>query len=132
MTMAKNIIELVVGNLGDKRKWRQYRARVKALPPGYREAAKALERYVMYLGASDDGPTLIRMFEDLADLMERSAADGLPIRDVVGDDPVDFAETFIANYSGGSWIRKEQARFVRAMRTAADRQDAGRDEGTDR
>lgn len=113
--MARNIIESIVGDLGDKKRWRAYKARVKALPPGYREAAKAMERYLLHLGASDDGATLIRMVDDLADLMERSAADGLPIRDLVGEDPVEFAEAFIANYAGGSWIRREQARFAASI-----------------
>ena len=39
------------------------------------------------------------MFEDLADLFERAAADGTPIREIVGEDPVEFVETFIQNYT---------------------------------
>ena len=116
--MTKNLVELVVGDLGDKRRYLRYRARVKALPAGYRETATALERYVMNLGPTHDGASLVRMLDDLADLMERSAADGLPIRDLVGAEPVDFAEAFIANYGGGGWIRKEQARLADAIDTA--------------
>ena len=51
--------EKIVGDLGDKKKYREYKARVKQLPAGYREATGALERYVMYLGPSDDGKSLI-------------------------------------------------------------------------
>ncbi|MFI6793991.1 hypothetical protein [Streptosporangium canum] len=32
------------------------------------------------------------MFEDLADLFEQAAADGTPIREIVGEDPVEFVE----------------------------------------
>ncbi len=117
--MAKNLLELVVGDLEDKKQYRQYRARVKALPPGYREAAAALERYAMNLGPTDDGAALVAMLADLADLLERSAADQVGIRDLVGEDPVEFAEAFIANYGGGSWIRKERARLSRAIDDAA-------------
>ena len=42
------------------------------------------------------------MFEDLADLFEQGAADGTPIREIVGEDPVEFAETFSQNYADGS------------------------------
>ena len=42
------------------------------------------------------------MLEDLADLFEQAAADGTPIREIVGEDPVEFAETFLQNYSKGS------------------------------
>jgi DNA-binding ferritin-like protein (Dps family) len=38
-------IEKIVGDLGDKRRWRAYRVRVKALPTGCRTTVEALERY---------------------------------------------------------------------------------------
>ena len=38
-------------------------------------------------------------FEDLADLFEQAAADGTPIREIVGKDPVEFVEAFAENYS---------------------------------
>ena len=41
------------------------------------------------------------MLEDVADLFERAAADGTPIREIVGDDPVEFVEAFVANYPEG-------------------------------
>src|SRR3546814_13185835 len=102
--------EKIIGDLGDKKRYRAYKARVKALPEPYRQTTAALERYLMYLGPSDDGSSLIAMLDDLGDLMEQSAAAGTPVRDVVGADPVAFAETFMANYGAGSWIRKEQRR----------------------
>lgn len=119
MTMAKNLLELVTGDLEDKRRYRRYRTRVEALPAGWREAALALERYLMNLGPSDDGAALVAMLDDLADLLERSAADGLTVRDVVGEQPVEFAGAFSANYGGGGWIRKEQRRLASAIDDAA-------------
>ena len=109
------LIEKLVGDLGDKRKYREYKARVKALPAGYREAAKGLERYLMYFGPSNDGAALVAMLGDLADLLEQSAGDGTPVRDLVGHDPVEFAETFMANYSGGSFVRTERARLEKTI-----------------
>jgi DNA-binding ferritin-like protein (Dps family) len=111
-------IEKITGDLGDKKKYREFKARIKALPPGYREAAAGMERYVMYLGGSDDGKELVRMLGDLADLLEQSVADGTPVRALFGEDPVEFAETFISNYSGGSWIKKERARFAKTIDAA--------------
>ena len=43
--------------------------------------AKAFQRYFMYYGAVSDGDTLITMLGDFADLWERAAADGTPVRD---------------------------------------------------
>jgi DNA-binding ferritin-like protein (Dps family) len=58
------------------------------------------------------------MFGDLADLWERAAVDGTPVRAIVGDDPVEFAETFAQAYSGKQWIDKERARLVKAIEDA--------------
>ena len=79
----------------------------------------------MHFGAVDDGPTLVRMFEDLADLLERSAEDGLPIRDLVGDDPADFMETFLDSYRGAgkSWVEKERQRLASTMEQAIREQE---------
>ena len=55
----------------------------------------------MYFGRTD-GDSAASMFEDLADLFEQSAANGTPIREIVGDDPVEFAEAFAQNYPKGS------------------------------
>lgn len=111
-------IEKIVGDFGDKRRWRAHRARVKAFPATYRTTVEALERYLMYFGGITDGNTQMTMLEDLADLFEQAATDGTPIRTIVGDDPVEFAETFLRNYSEGQWINKERTRLIRAIEQA--------------
>ncbi len=112
------ITELTSKVIGEKRRWRQYKARVAALPPHHRAAAQGVERYLMMAGGVADGETATRMLEDLADLFEQSAADGSSVRDVVGDDPVEFVETFIRNYADGSWLRKERERLVHTIDAA--------------
>lgn len=59
-------IDKLVGDLGDKKSYLKYKARVKKLPSGYRETAKALERCLMNIGPSDDGEALSAMLGDLA------------------------------------------------------------------
>ena len=49
----------------------------------------------MYFGPVD-GDSAAAMFEDLADLFEQAAADGTPIREIVGEDPVEFVEAFLS------------------------------------
>ena len=115
-------IEKVTGSFEQKRQYKEYRARVKGLPAGYRETAVALERYLMNIGPTGNGENLIAMLVDLADLLESSAAEGTPVRSVVGEDPVDFVETFMANYDGGSWIRKERARLTKVIEDAERRE----------
>ncbi|WP_394940585.1 DUF1048 domain-containing protein [Psychromicrobium sp. YIM B11713] len=108
--------------IGEKRRWRQYKARAAQLPPAYRTAINALERYLLYFGPGD-GTTMAVMFEDLADLFEQSIADGAPVRSIVGDDPVEFAEAFLRNYPNGSWVVKERQRLVKAIKGVTDQQE---------
>ena len=103
---------------GDKRRWREYKARTRRLPENYRVAVEAFERYLMYLGPTD-GDSAASMFEDLADLFEQSAADGTPIRAVVGEDPVEFIEAFLQNYPEGQWRSRERERLISAIDRAA-------------
>lgn len=116
----KTLVEKLVGDVGDKKRWWAYKARTKQLPGNYRTAIEALERYLTYFGGVTKGDVLMRMLEDLADLFEQSAANGTPIRAIVGDDPVEFAETFLRNYAEGQWINKERARLTEAIDRAAD------------
>jgi DNA-binding ferritin-like protein (Dps family) len=117
--MAARWIELVTGSLEDKKRYRAHKARTKELPQSYRLAVEALERYYMYFGGVTKSDVMLRMLDDLGDLFEQAAADGTPIRTIVGDDPVEFAETFLQNYSEGQWINKERARLTDAIDRAA-------------
>jgi DNA-binding ferritin-like protein (Dps family) len=113
--MAAKWIEAITGSLEQKKQYKQDKARIDALPEPYATAAKAMHRYFMYYGGITDGDTLTRMFTDLADLWERAAVDGTAVSEIVGEDPVDFAETFAQAYGGTRWIDKERARLTKAI-----------------
>ena len=104
--------------VGEKKRWREYKARVRLLPAGYREAVEGIERYLMYVGPAD-GDRAATMFEDRADLLAQSAADQTPGRSVVGDEPVECVEAFLRNYAGGGWITRERTRLIRSIDEAA-------------
>ena len=116
--MAARWIELVTGSLEQKRQYKRYRTRINGLPEPYRAVAKAVQRYLLYSGGITDGDTAVRMFGDFADLWERAAADGTPVRAIVGDDPVEFADAFTEAYLGKRWIDKERARLTKAVEDA--------------
>lgn len=111
-------IEKLTGSLDDKKKYRAYKERVQALPAPYRDSVDALDRYLMYAGGISDGATLVRMVDDLATLFESAAADGTEVRAIVGDDPVAFAEDFLATYKDAQWITKERTRLTEAIARA--------------
>ena len=116
--MAAKWIEALTGSLEQKKQYKQAKARLDALPEPYRTAAEAFNRYFMYYGGVTDGDTIVQMFSDHADLWERAAVDGTPVADLVGDDPVEFAETFAQSYGGKRWIDKERARLIEAVEEA--------------
>ena len=100
--------------IAEKRRYRQYKARTEQLPENYRTAVEALERYLEFFGPGN-GDGVLSMLEDLGDLFEQSAANGTPIREVVGEDPVEFAEAFLRNYPKGQWISRERERLTNAI-----------------
>jgi DNA-binding ferritin-like protein (Dps family) len=116
--MAAKWIEVLTGSLEQKKQYKQAMARIEALPEPYRSSAKAFNRYFMYYAGITDGDTLVTMIGDHADLWERASLDGTPVREIVGDDPVEFAESFAQAYSATQWIDKERERLTKAIADA--------------
>ncbi|MBI5232225.1 MAG: DUF1048 domain-containing protein [Coriobacteriales bacterium] len=116
--MAAGWIEKVTGSLEQKKRYREYRARIDALPEPYLTVAQALHRYFMYTGGTPVDDSALTMMGDFVDLWERAAADGTPVRAIVGEDPVDFADTFAQAYVGKRWVDKERARLTKAVEDA--------------
>jgi DNA-binding ferritin-like protein (Dps family) len=116
--MAAKWIEALTGSLEQKKQYKANKARIEGLPEPYLTTAKAIERYLMVSAGVTDGDTLVTMFGDLADLWERAAADQTPVRAIVGDDPVEFAEAFAQAYIGTRWIDKERARLTKSIEDA--------------
>ncbi|HSJ29325.1 MAG TPA: DUF1048 domain-containing protein [Acidimicrobiia bacterium] len=120
---------LIAKLVGPKKRWRAYKARVRRLPESYRTAVDAIERYLRYF-VPIDNDSAVSQFEDLAELFEQAAADGTPTRQIVGDDPIEFVEMFVANYTKGGYVPdKERDRLTRALdRVAAEESPDGRAE----
>ena len=82
-----NIFEKIIGSLDDKREWREMEARAKALPSEYRNAYKAIQKYLWTAGG---GPTdwkdSSRIFEGILELFEEGAAEGKKVTDLTGED----------------------------------------------
>ena len=113
--MASKWIEKVTGSLEQKKQYKQVKARLDALPEPYGGVARSFHRYFMVNAGIVDGDTTVTMLGDFADLWERAAADGAPVRAIVGADPVEFADAFAEAYTGKRWIDKERARLVKAV-----------------
>ncbi len=115
------ISTLISKVIGDKRRWRAYLARKKDVPEPYRDVLEAVQRYVFRRGPTQ-GDAAMSLLEDYLEVVERAAADGTPIRDLVGDDPVEFAEGFIRNYAEADWIATERTRLTESIERAEQEQ----------
>jgi DNA-binding ferritin-like protein (Dps family) len=113
--MTAGWIEKLTGSFEQKKQYRQYRARIAALPEPYVTVAKALHRYFMYNVGTPNDEAALTMMGDFVDLWERAAVDGAPVRTIVGEDPVEFADSFVQAYVGKRWIDKERARLTKAI-----------------
>lgn len=116
--MTAKWIELVTGPLAQKKEFRAAQVRIDALAEPYRTGARAVQRYVMATCAPEDGENLVRMTTDLADLWEQAQEHGSTVRDVIGEDPVDFSETFARTYTGKRWVDKERRRLLASIAEA--------------
>ncbi|WP_026927742.1 DUF1048 domain-containing protein [Granulicoccus phenolivorans] len=113
--MAAKWFEAITGSFEQKKQYRHSMARIDALPDPYRSVARALHRYVLACGGVVDGDTVVRMVDGLADLWEQAAADHTPVREIVGDDPAEFADTFVQAYAGEHWADKQRRRLADAI-----------------
>jgi len=91
-----NIFENIIGSLDDKREWREMDARAKALPSEYRNAYKAIQKYMWTAGG---GPTdwrdSSRIFVGILELFEEGAAEGKKVTDLTGEDVAAFCDDLV-------------------------------------
>src|SRR5215203_3231538 len=92
--LAAKWIETLTGSLEQKKQYRQYKARIEALPEPYGTAAKAIQRYFMYYGGFTAGDVIVQMMGD-------------------------FADPFAQAYSGKQWIDKERERLTKTIDSLA-------------
>lgn len=99
--MLDNVIRLAIGNLNEKREYKELMKRVDALPKEYSFAFKKIQKYMYTVGASGGNINIfmdMTMFKDLVELFEISVADGRKIVDVIGNDAGNFSDEFMSAY----------------------------------
>ena len=65
---------------------------------------------------------MVRLLDELGYQIrpfEQAAANQTPVREIVGADPVEFAQEFLANYPEGAWIHRERERLRTSISQAA-------------
>ena len=92
--MAK-IIDSIIGDLNDKKRYRQTEKQAKALPAEYAKAYKEIKHYIW----NTSGILIINPLVSLVEMLEEAAADGKRVIDVTGSDVAAFADELVRGES---------------------------------
>ena len=96
------IIDKLVGDLGEKKRFRANEKRAKSLPTEYRDAYENIRNYLW----STSGVESIDPLVSLVDLLEEAAASKRKVTDITGPDVAAFADDLVKGEA--SW--KDQQR----------------------
>jgi len=87
--------------LGDKKRYRAFKNNVAALPQPYAETMDALQKY-MWNFAKGDG--FMDALEEILHIFQENAAENVPVKNIIGDDPVKFCDDIMAQYPDDLWL----------------------------
>ncbi len=109
--MLDSIIKTFIGDLEEKREYKQLMKRVDALPDEYRYTFKKIRRYMYSVGAPNGNMSIftdMTIFVNLVELFEASAADGMSVLDVIGADVSSFADELMSVSAGSAGTPQEK------------------------
>lgn len=89
------IINTIIGDLNEKKKYRENEKRAKSLPTEYAEAYTQIKHYLW----NTSGILTINPLISLVDLLEEAAAEGKHVVDVTGPDVATFADELVRGES---------------------------------
>lgn len=98
----ENLLKKMVG---DKKRYREFKAEVAALPTPYKETFEALEKY-MWNFAKGDG--FLQILEQILEIFQENAEQNVPVKNIIGNDPVKFCDEIMAQYPDALWLIKSQ------------------------
>ena len=98
-----SVFKMILGVKEDKRKYREYQKRVDNLPADYSFVYRKLVDY-MFRFIGGDGTDMTDLCCDLLEMFEAGAAEGRPVREIIGNDPAAFCDELIR--SARTWTDK--------------------------
>jgi DNA-binding ferritin-like protein (Dps family) len=91
-----SFIEKIIGSLDEKREWKAMELRAKALPSEYRNAYKAIQKYMWTAGGGPtDWKNSSRIFVGILELFEEGAAESKKVTDLTGEDVAAFCDELV-------------------------------------
>ncbi len=130
--MLDSIIKLIIGDLGEKRAYKQMMKRVDALPEDYRFTFRKIQKYMFTTGIGIDLDGGIKVFADLVDWFEASAAEGKQVHDVIGNDVGAFVDGLAGASAYTEKLREKLNKEIMEKFKKRGDNDAGTYQKTDR
>lgn len=90
----KNIIDFIIGDIKEKKKYRENEKRAKSLPKEYADAYTEIKHYLW-----NTGMLTIEPLVPLVDLFEEAAANGKHVTEITGPDVAAFADDLLRGES---------------------------------
>ena len=114
--MFDTMIKAVVGDLGDKRAYREMMKRANALPKEYRYAFRKMRDYIFTVGVPGgdvSGCVDLALFHGLIDLLEAGAAEHKTVPELTGADVAAFCDELLRAHAvdEATW-RKNQNQTI--------------------
>jgi len=109
--MFDSIIKTVIGDLGDKRAYREMMKRANALPKEYRYAFRKMQNYIYTVGVPGgdvSGCVDLALFHGLIDLLEAGAAEHKSVPELTGADVGAFCDELLRAYAPNETARKNR------------------------
>ncbi|KRL85860.1 DUF1048 domain-containing protein [Lacticaseibacillus pantheris] len=98
-----NIKSSINNMIKDKKRYKQFTKDVAALPAPYAATVTALTKYMWNFARSG---AMMDVLEEILRIFQENAAENVPVLQIVGDDPVEFAENIMAQYPDELWLIK--------------------------
>jgi len=100
-----NIINTIIGNLEEKKDYRENEARAKALPAKYAAAYKEIKHYIF----QTSGIVTMEPLKVLVDILEEAAANKKEVTDITGTNVAAFADELVKD--AASWQDQQRQKL---------------------
>lgn len=86
-----SLIDKIIGDMGEKKAYRENEKRAKALPTEYADAYKEIKHYIF----TTSGILSMEPLVSLVDLLEEAAAEDRRVTDITGPNVAAFADELV-------------------------------------
>ncbi len=104
---------LIRKQFSDDKQYHSYKRRKAALPKTYQEMLTALITYMEKFAKSG---AFTAVLNDLLDIFEEGADATVSVTEIVGEDPINFAETIMRQHPEEVWLSDQRTQLLTAYR----------------